>query len=383
MNRPRVAVVALLLPLGALAVWGSCAVYDPSLLLPGDAGTDVTEPDAGPEAASCALAKYPERPAKDDDAGANVPDIVLAVQRFEFAPSGDGGVARGFDLDERCTCPGGGSCVPLKGAPTICDDDAGRDNSAAQLLDTFTKVASAFSPQKLNQKLQNGEFGLVVRVRNYNGTANDTSVETALFISNGTTSATDGGPPITPKFDGNDSWTIDPRSLLGGVAPPYIPQPNTTDTAAYVRDGVFVASLAAADLEFNAGTGLGSLRVNMTGVVVTGKLVPDGAGGYRVDDGVLAGRWPSQKFLTSLAPIKDPITSDFLCGDASTYGSLKALICKNLDITSFPQNDNTNAPCDALSIALGFVARTAKLGPVMAGVAPLQPCGAQWTDECK
>ena len=379
----RARLVTLVLPLGALAAWGSCAVYDPSLLLGGDAGADVAQDDAGPEAATCARATYPDRPAGDDDAGADAGDIVLAVQRFDFAPNVDGGVLRGYDLDQRCTCPGASSCVPLKGAPTICDDDAGRDNSGAQLLDTFTKVASAFSPQKLNQKLQNGEFGLIVRIRNYNGTANDTSVEAALFLSNGTPSATDGGPPIVPKLDGNDSWTIDPQSLLGGVAPPYIPQPNSTDTAAYVSDGVVVASLANADLELNAGSGLGSLRVNLTGVVVTGRLVPNGTGGYRVDDGVITGRWPSQKFLTSLAPIKDPITTDYLCGDASTYGSLKTLICKNLDVTSFPQNDNTSAPCDAISIALGFAAGTAKLGPVNAGVAPSQPCGAQWVDECK
>ena len=306
----RLRVVALLLPLGALAAWGSCAIYDPSLL-GGDAGADVAQVDAGPEAATCTLAKYLDRPAKDDDAGASVADIVLAVQRFDFAPSNDAGVLRGFDLDQRCTCPGSGSCVPLKGAPTICDDDAGRDNSAAQLLDTFTKIASAFSPQKLNQKLQNGEFGLIVRVRNYNGAPNDTSVEAALFLSNGTTSATDGGAPITPKFDGKDSWTIDPRSLLGGVAPPYIPQPNTTDSAAYVRDGVLVASLSTADLEFNAGTGLGSLHVNMTGVVVTGRLVPDGAGTYRIDDGVLAGRWHPRNFSrpSRRSRIPSPATS--------------------------------------------------------------------------
>ena len=380
MNRSHA--VILLLPLGALAAWASCAVYDTSLLLAGDAGADVAQ-DGGPEAAACVRAAYPERPAADDDGGVVLPDIVLAIQRFDFAPNGDAGVLRGFDLDQRCTCPGPSSCVPLKNSPTFCDDDAGRDNSGAQLLDTFTKVASAFAPQKLNQKLQNGEFGLIVRVRNYNGTANDTSVDTALFLSNGTASATDGGAPIVPKFDGNDFWTIDPRSLLGGVAPPYIPQPNTTDTAAYVKNGVLVASLATADLEFNAGTGLGSLRIGMTGVVVTGKLVPTGTGSYRVDDGLLAGRWPSQKFLTSLAPIHDPITQDYLCGDASTYGSLKLVICKGLDITSFPQNDNTNAPCDALSIALGFAASPANFGAVKAGVPPTQPCGAQWTDECR
>ena len=119
----------------------------------------------------------------------------------------------------------------------------------------------------------------------------------------------------------------------------------------------------------------------VSGVVVTGKVVQKN-GVWSISEGVLTGRWPSRKFLTSIQSIKVPLTDEYLCGDSGTYASIKALICKNLDIVSSPQNDNTNAPCDALSLALGFEAVGAKFGAVKAGVGQLQPCGAAWTDDC-
>ncbi len=372
----RGTVVGLIFAASIVAAWASCAVYDTSLLVPGDGG--IVPGDGGPDAFACNGATYPARPASDDP-GVDAGDLTFAVRQFDF-PS-DGGASRGFDLDRACTCPGPGSCVPPKGAGPMCDDDAGRDNSGGQLLTQFTSFATSYNPQKLNQRMQAGEFGLLVRIRNYNGAPNDTSVEAALYISNGTEPQVDGGPPKTPAFDGTDVWTVDPRSLLGGIAPPYIPQPNSVDTAAYVRDGVLVASLANADLELAAGSGLASLKVNMSGVVVTGKVVQKN-GVWSISEGVLTGRWPSRKFLTSIQSIKVPLTDEYLCGDSGTYASIKALICKNLDIVSSPQNDNTNAPCDALSLALGFEAVGAKFGAVKAGVGQLQPCGAAWTDDC-
>ncbi len=360
----------------ALAIWASCAVYDSSLLVGGDAGPPS---DGGADVLACNAATYPSRP-DGEEAGVDAGDLTFAVQRFVF-PGADAGVAaRGYDIDRQCTCPGPGSCVPPNGTKPYCDDDAGRDNSGGQLLTTFTSFATSYNPDKLNTRIQAGEFDMLVRVRNYNGLPDDGTVEAALYLSNGTGAADAGTPPV-PKFDGTDTWTVDPRSLLGGVAPPYIPQPNSVDTSAYVRGGVLVASLSNADIEFAAGTGLASLKVNMTGVIVTGKLVETN-GVWSVREGTLTGRWAARKFLTSIQSIKVPLTDEYLCGDSGTYASIKGLICKNLDIVSSPQNDNTNAPCDALSLALGFEAVEAKFGVVKAGVGQLQPCGATWTDDC-
>ncbi|CAN5263587.1 hypothetical protein BH09MYX1_BH09MYX1_17880 [soil metagenome] len=376
----RSTLFGLILGGSAIGVWASCAVYDTSLLTSADSGVDAGK-EGGPDAFACNAATYPVRP-DFDELGADAGDLVFAVKRFDFPTDGGTISQRGFDLDRACTCPGAGSCVPPKGASASCDDDAGRDNAGGQLLTTFTSFATSYNPDKLNTRIQAGEFDLLVRVRNYNGASDDTSVEAALYLSNGTEPAADGGAPNVPKFDGTDVWTVDPRSLLGGIAPPYIPQPNSVDTAAYVHGGVLVASLANADIEFAAGAGLASLKVNMSGVVVTGRITMVN-GVYTVSEGTLSGRWPARKFLTALQAIKVPLTTEYLCGDSGTYESIKALICKSLDIVSSPQNDNTNAPCDSLSLALGFEAVQISFGSVKAGPGAIQPCGATWTDACE
>lgn len=365
--------------LGAVAVAAACAVYDASLLTPSDGGADAG--DGGGDVVACNAATYPSRP-DGDEAGADVGELYFALRSFTLTVGADGGPPVGWDIDRQCTCPGPPSCIPPSGGDKGCDDDAGRDNAGGKLLQTFTSFATSYDAQRLNQRIQAGEFDLILRLRNYNGARNDTSVEASLFLSNGTVAQSDGGPKV-PAFDGNDVWTIDPRSLLGGVAPPYIPQPNSVDTSAYVRDGVVVASLSNADIEFAAGAGLASLRVNMTGVVITARLEKNATGQWSVKEGVLDGRWPASKLLPALQSIRVPLTNEYLCGDSGTYASLKSLVCKSVDIVSSPQNDNTNAPCDSLAFILGFEAPPAKPGPVKAGPGQLQPCGAAWTDGCQ
>ncbi len=364
-----------------LAAWASCAVYDASLLVPAEAGAETgTPPDAGDGGTGCDHASYPPRPDHDDDGGVDAGDIVLAIDHFDFnLDAGAPGTLRGYDLDHTCTCPGAPSCIPPE-AGTVCDDPNGRDDSAGVLLINFTTYADVFKTEKLNQNLANGTFNFVIRLRNYNGTANDTSVEAAVFVSDGTNNG-DGG--IVPaSFDGGDSWAIDQGSLLGGVGPPYIPLPNSVDTSAYVTDGVLVASLASAELQFASGAGLGSLHVKLSSAVITGKIVPSGSS-YRIDEGTIAGRWPSRDFLTTLEAVRDPITQGALCGTNPTYQAIRKLVCDAQDITASVQNDNTNAPCDALSVAIGYGAGPAKFGGVREGGVPDHPCGPQWVDQCQ
>jgi hypothetical protein len=148
-----------------------------------------------------------------------------------------------------------------------------------------------------------------------------------------------------------------------------------------VTNGMLVAVLNEVNINFAAGSGVASLRLNVSGAIVSGHLVQK-TGGWGIDDGVLSGRWASRRFLTSFAAIKDPIGPGSLCGDSGTYASIKQLVCRNRDITTAPQNDNTNAYCDALSIGFGLVAAPAKMGNLNPRPAPPQPCGAQWDDEC-
>lgn len=362
----------------------ACFVYDKSLLL--SVPSDGAIAEAGPADAGvsdgdpCLHAKYPGRPAADDPGGIDAGELVFALQSIEFNVDAGAGEVVGYDLDNVCTCPGAPSCVSTK---QQCDDPRGRDNAAGTLLDTFMSYAALFDPQKINLKFAEGRIGLLVRVRRYNGTQNDTDVEVAILLSNGTEGAEDGGTPKPPVYDGTDVWTVDPRSLLGGVAPPYVPNPDQVDTSAYVSGGVVVSSINAANIDFAGGAGTSSLQVDLTGVVLTGRIIPAPGGGFTVAEGVLSGRWATRKFLTSIATIHDPLNpGTYLCGDSGTYADLKPLICGARDITSLPLTDNMNAPCDALSFALAFNATPANLGAVYGGVPPVMPCGAQWQDDC-
>jgi hypothetical protein len=381
-RRSSVAVLGACLP---LAVAWSCSIYNTSLLEPAplveaavDAANDA-DADSG-----CALARWPGRPASDDGAGEGTLEVVDALKTIDFGIGTDAGIPPtfGFDLDGVCTCPVPdfpGSCRVLGTAKTRCDFAGGRDNTVAVLLESFTRLSSAFSQKAINESIRDGYYGLLVRIRGYNGAANDPRIEVAAFSSSGNEGVEEGGVPNPPKRDGTDRWTINPASLVGRVGPPYVPV--SVDTNAYVSNHRFVATV---DFPLSVGTvqGQGSVAVELKGSVVVGTLVPDGAG-FRIEDGFLTGRWPVSRLLTSLEVLADPIDpTRFLCGDSPAYSAIKDLICSGQDIVSDVKQDNTGAPCDSVSIAIAFSATPAILGKIVDPPPAVKPCGPQWTDDC-
>jgi hypothetical protein len=143
-----------------------------------------------------------------------------------------------------------------------------------------------------------------------------------------------------------------------------------------------VAIVGDVHLNLIGGGGLSNITLDVSGVVATGHLVPKGSS-YTVDDGIVAGRWSTRRFLTGLAGLPDPIAgSGWLCGDSGTYQTAKELICNARDIVTAVQSDNTGAYCDALSVAFGFAAVPARFGNRYAKPSPPAPCGAQWDDDC-
>lgn len=374
---------AVVVVAAAVAVW-SCVYYDASLLLdsPRDAAVEVgVGVDAAPEA-GCVIARWPARPQIDDVPGGGTIELVNAVRTVDYGIGRDAGIPRdfGFDLDGVCTCPGVESCRTLPNAERHCDLDQGRDTEVSKLLETFSTVSPAFSQSGINESLSAGYYGLLVRVRRYNGTANDPSVEVAVFNSSGSQREADGGAPIRPRWDGTDTWTVDPASAKGAVGPPY--EPVYVDVNAYVAGWSLVATI---DFPLTLGTiaGQSTVTVDLKGSVVSGVIVPDGQT-FRIDHGVFAGRWPTARLLPSLAVLPDPFDpSHYLCGDASaSYDGIKALVCDGQDIVSDVRQDMTGAPCDAVSLSVAFTAGVARLGELLAIPPPVQPCGPQWTDDC-
>jgi hypothetical protein len=386
-RRFRTAAAVLCTAASGIGIWQGCSVYDASLLLYPDGGSeassDVTQPpDAGD---GCNHATWPGRPDASDDAPDDV-ELYQAIRTLDFG-AGDGGAAPtkvvGYDLDGVCTCPGLDTCKPFGEAGTQCDLEGGVDNSGGALIKEFSGSTNFFDQGYINSQIAAGVFGAIFRVQKYNGQANDTNVQISIFVSNGTEGAgTDAGPSI-PTFQGNDVWTIDPGSLLGGTITDAGPVPNVAyDLNAYVNDYTLVANISDMPLAIGAATGEGLVTIDLTDAVVVAKLAPLGNGTFSAT-GTVTGRWESRKLLTALQVLHDPFDFDAsLCGSDTIYQLLKDRICNDQDIASNLLDDNKGAPCSALSIAFAFESVPAKYGSVFAKPDAGSGCGPQWTDQC-
>jgi hypothetical protein len=347
--------------IGTLAAsYGGCVVYDSSLLT-GDGALAPGDDNGGP----CANGGWPAPPDGGDTGGGSV--IVAAFDSIDIGYRPDGGVPPfGYNLDKTCTCPGPPSCTQAMGSKEVCDDDAGRDNTAIQLFDYLGTVTSVGTTQ-IDQGLQMGQYGLLMVISGYNNLANDPKVKVDFYVSNGVKRDADGGIP-SPRFDGTDVWTLDPGSLIGG-------QPKYTDDSAYVSNNQVVAKLGSVPIAFGDRSFLGGAQMVLQDAIIVGTLQTQPAGdsglfGYQLLGGTIAGRWSTKAILGTLASIPTDPDGSFLCPDDSVwYAFIKASVCATADISQTGSNDNIGLSCDAVSVGMQFTAKPAQLGPVY-GVEP-------------
>jgi hypothetical protein len=100
---------------------------------------------------------------------------------------------------------------------------------------------------------------------------------------------------------------------------------------------------------------------------MTGSLVKRGDGRYDIANGILTGRWPIQAMLQAVAQLN--VSNSALCASSQIYDSVRSTMCSQRDIASLAAQDNTNAPCDAASVAIGFDAVAAQIS----GEKPFSP----------
>ncbi len=376
-----VAASVLLGVLGGSAYY-ACNIYNPSLLLPGDGGT---QGDGYP----CAHVAPPPRPTMVPDVDAEVP-IVAAFNSIDIGVRSNGHVAHfGYDLDNVCTCPGPPSCAQQEGGAESCDDEAGRDDTAVKLFQALGATTPAGTLQ-IDQGLSSGQYGLLLSISGYNLQADDDQVGVSFYISNGLNRAADGGIP-TPQLNGSDLWTIDPGSLQNGTTQEVLQitscagnpkcQPLFTADRAYVSQGSVVAHMASIPISFGLRSYLGGATMNLSDAIIVGKLeqvnLTDGLS-YRLTGGTIAGRWPTSKLLSTLSTIADPVVDGgFLCTGSYTYAVIRTVVCGAADISQTPLNDNNTplAPCDAVSVGMQFTAVPAQLGGVL--LVPPAPAGCR------
>lgn len=368
---------------GALATipaWGGCVVdgFDlvdaPSQGVGAAGGSGgATTSTGGSGGMTCGSKSWPSPPAAADPSNEDV-EVIVAVRTVDFG-EGDltSGPLVGFDLDGRCSCADDGpTCMTPEPAKQACDGPQGIDNGIAELFGAAAIFDESFTSTYHATRADAGAWSILVRIRGYNGEANDNQVQVAMFPSGGLDEdpCHDGSPPA---WDGSDAWPIMSVSLEGpggggggggaggaacGDPEPAgysLENPKYVDDAAYVTNHVLVASLPEAGIALDA-TGAG---INLVGGFLTGTLEQVG-GAWHLTNGTLAGRWPLADLFGAFSDLGSD--GDGLCTDDSTYQLIRDAICGKRDITA--QISGPTATCDAVSFGMAFQAEPAQLGVI-------------------
>lgn len=360
----------MLLVLGGVAA--ACTIVD-SLQLPAtSADSGAASPDAGTKDAyvdPCRSTGLPGPPDPPVGTGPEGNTYFFAVDSVGFSPLTDGGGV-GLNLDNECTCPDPESCVPLTPNNMHCDAvGRGIDNAVGQLVTGQAKTGG-YDVEGLSQRaLAAGRNGILIKIDQYNGEPNDSHVVFSFYVSAGP-AFPDGGfvGLVKPTFTAADDWTVDRNGLVMGADPTkYV---GINNTSATVTNGVFVAQNLSGAVRFDS-----TLSIVMRSILFTGRLVKDGTG-FRIEDGLLAGRWATSDALLDLGNLGDP-TADGgkVCQNPLNYAALKAVICRAADISSTGP-DNTNVTCDALSLGLRFTAKPATFGAIVDIEGGTSACGS-------
>ena len=346
---------------GGLAAAASCALDGfQKVDATGTTSTTATTGTGG-SAPVCESADYPAPPnASDgglDDAG--TPEIVAAIRKVLLVEQADGG-ALGVDLDSRCSCQGEeATCVvPPNGAE--CDLAGGRDNALSKLFTTLQVILQQGDISDFySAQAESGKWSLLLRIRGYDGELDDSQVEVAWYVAVGSVAA-------TPLWDGTDGWRISSDSVTALD----LEQPLYVDTHAYVTNGLVVASLPSTAFTLAGSVSRITFRLTAGGLI--GRLVHDGqAWGLR--DGILAGRVSESDLFYAVSSYRDDNGAP-LCTDSPLYGVARDIVCNGRDILSGLGGPST--PCDAVSMAIGFEADPALLGPVEVPIPPTTSCAA-------
>ena len=286
----------------------------------------------------------PAPPVADDPSEAGDINVVFAFHSLTY---GDAEKSEwrslGFDLDGvnttaqnpdlKCSFTGSGL------APLMRDNGCGLDNVVGGVL---WEVATAYTEEisagegEATADIQAGNVGLLLRIANYNGTPNDTTVVFSAYETNG---AQD------PDWDGNDEWSVRCDSLAGdAVSSLYV------DSSAYVVDGVVVAHLDPFPMYVGlAETVPVSLPFNRS--VLTATIVQGTNGLLELREGRLGGVVEPEELFRVMS-----VASDCQFVEDAFY--VQNVVCPYRDVTVL---DGTGTSCDAFSIGIGFDAWQAKL----------------------
>ena len=368
-SRRRVLVCAFAV-LVAGGLWG-CNAFDGSLL-PSDAGLPDTGPaDSGPYDGGPSR-QPPPRPTVGD--GPDMfPTLDFFLKDVVLKQDGDAWRGIGFDLDHLVSqgdMPVVECVPPKRTARPELDGDEGIDNAFGHVLFPLVNLVVPDIDMTARQSEQEGLGAIAVRIRGYNGLADDPRVDVTVAQ---TVVGTTGGPDDTmppaidindfvaylpdgstaplPAWDGNDWFWVREESFAAGDET----RPRIQDNNAYVADHQLVMHLPDGVEIVLPGPMQGVTAVLTNGLVV-GRIADDFTSFGPV---VVGGRWPVNALLETAQALG-------VCVGDTQFTILTQQLDTIADIRATPGTGGADVPCDAISIGvtfMGFLGRWAALTP--------------------
>jgi hypothetical protein len=326
----------------------------------GSGDAPASDAEAGVDAGACGEIGIGDRPPNDGGAE-DAQTVTFAVDLFDLGIDTGKGPA-GFNLDRTCTTSiDTSSCVtsaPPGSFESYVKDfsDEGGDNAGYALLQFLADKGDAFKPVEINKRLHAGEFGIVIRVSRWNGTADDPDVFVEVFPAIGAWKKLDGGALVdggTPTFTATDEWMRDSRFQLAGG----LDSSSVNSAVAWVTKGKLVATFDFITLAVSVPDDDKPLDLVVHEGYLAGSLVTDG--GAYLADAVAGGRWKTSDFLDQVRQIHVVnalgVTSAYLCDPGTiniAYAAVKNETCRGRDIRSTARDDGAKLPCDSISLGM-------------------------------
>ncbi|HKP58476.1 MAG TPA: DUF4215 domain-containing protein [Polyangiales bacterium] len=301
----------------------------------------------------------------------------------------------GLDLDDRCTkvpdCPeseSSGSCRP-RTERLPADGHACRDNALASALSAANQITElgprfGLSDDVINCGLRAGTFNVLVRIRGYNGMADDPEVRVDWYSARPhkevATPMCDGAnASAEPKWSPSTLWQVDASELKAALtATTELTDSRYSDGHAFVHDGVLVSRMSEdATLRLNASP-YRPFKLPIAGAFWMGRLARMRGDVWHMTDGLIAGRVRPGELMRA---VRQTGYCERDAGDLA-YSFLVSFLDESTDLLAGGGSDASLA-CDALSYGIGFEAMQASPLGSAAFERPLECCPpGKSTDQC-
>ena len=309
-------------------------------------------------ATPCIPAKAPARPTAASD-GPPLGPLVTAVSSLVLVgPPNGPAPAAGLDLDDQCTCPGPASCS-TNAESTTCDKDGGIDNGLRDIFARLRDNGFPLADDLLQGGLTSGLFGILFRISGYSGKPEDPQVIVEMLNAVAANEGTGG----RPTFEGTDRWTIDATSFVNK-------QTVAVTLDAYVTRGVLVAHFERLVPKFRISRSPSTtllLDLALADVTLVGELAAVGADGATLKNAQLSGRSPIASWLLQVQRAGQ-------CASSDAFLTFRKQLCELRDLAVRASMDNANAPCGAISLAVGFESVAATTAAERAPVESASAC---------